>query len=373
MKAPIRSRRMVQIDAEELTSFAASIIEAFGSPPHIAEAVAESLVAADLRGHGSHGVRRLSTLYATMIADDELDPTVEPSTTQDGPTTASVDGHQGWGHYTGLQATEIAIEKAQSHTVGVVGVKNGAHMGRIGEFAERGAEEDMIVLVHVNTGGSGKNAAVPGTTDRNISVNPYAVGIPTFEALDFPLVLDIATGQVAHGKIMKRALAGKELPEDWAIDDTGAPLHDAQAYEDGVGAILPLGGEQFGHKGAAFSLALELVAGLIGDSPVHGEEAPYRVNNGAAIVAVDPEWFMDREACADRVATLAEHLRGLDYDPELVTTPGRESDHPLLPGEPEYELRRDREANGIPMDKGAIANLSETAADHGVSDLPSGF
>lgn len=364
---------MARIDARALESFAATVIQAFGSPPDIADAVAESLVAADVRGHGSHGVRRLATLYAGMIDDDELDPTVTPTIERDGPTAARIDGHHGWGHFTGRRAADLAIEKARESTVATVGVRNGAHMGRIGEFAERAAQDGIILVAFINPGGAGKMAAVPGTTDRNISVNPYAIGIPTFDALPFPIVFDAATGQVAHGKIMKRALAGDSLPEGWAIDDDGTPLTDAEAFEDGAGAILPHGGSMFGYKGAGLSLSLELLGGLIGANPVQGEDAPYRVNNGAALVAIDPEWFLDREQCRARVEALASHLRSLEYDPELIPGPGKRSDHPLLPGEPEYELRRDREENGIPLDDGAIANLNGVADEYGIEDRPAGF
>lgn len=364
---------MVRVDVGALESFATRLIGAFGSPPEIAESVAESLVAADLRGHGSHGVRRLATLYPRMIEGGDLDPAAEPTVEREGPTAAKVDGHRGWGHYTGRRAADLAIEKAAEGPVAAVGVRNGAHMGRIGEFAERAAEAGVILCAYVNTGGAGETMAVPGTTGRNVAVNPYAVGVPTFDALPFPIVLDMATGQVAHGKIMKRALAGEPLPDDWAIDDDGSLLTDAQAFEDGVGAILPLGGSGTGHKGAALSLSTELVAGLIGDHAVFGEDEFDMVNNGAAFLAVDPEWFLSREACTARVAALADYLRSLDYDPDLVTPPGKTDDHPVLPGESEYGLRRDREANGIPMDEGAVESLASVAEEHGVRELPAAF
>ncbi len=364
---------MARIAVEELKSFATALIQALGSPPEIAQVVAESLVGADLRGHGSHGVRRLSTLYPTMIDAGDLDPTAEPTIEHEGATAAKIDGQQGWGHYTGRRAVELAVEKARDGPVAAVGVKNGAHLGRIGEFVERAAMEGILAVAFVNTGGTGEMAAAPGTTDRNISVNPLAVGIPTFGAVEFPVVLDIASGQVAHGKIMKKALAGDPLPPDWAIGNDGEPLHDAQAFEDGLGAILPLGGEQFGYKGAGLSLTLELVAGLIGDNAVHGETAPFRVNNGVGLFAVDPTWFLSEEGCRNRVSALADHLREQEYDPDLVTPPGKEGTHPQLPGEPEYHHRQERESAGIPLDDGAIANLRETAADHGITDLPAGF
>jgi LDH2 family malate/lactate/ureidoglycolate dehydrogenase len=48
------------VDAERLTGFAAAVLAAVGVPDDDARLVADSLVTADLWGHQSHGVLRLS-------------------------------------------------------------------------------------------------------------------------------------------------------------------------------------------------------------------------------------------------------------------------------------------------------------------------
>ena len=359
---------MARFDPADLTAFATSLVEALGTDPAVAATVADSLVQADLRGHGSHGIRRLAEFYPAMVEAGDILPDAEPDIERLGPTMAAIDGNRGWGHRTGRVAADLAVELTADAGVGVVGVRNGAHMGRIGEFAEIGAERDVILLAFVNTGGTAPMAAAPGTTSRNVSVNPFVAGIPTFDALPFPIVLDAATGQVAHGKVMKRAVAGKPIPEGWAIDDDGTALRDADAFEAGEGAIFPLGGRAFGYKGTGLSLVLELVTGMVGGARVHGQPEESLVNNGAAMVAIDPTRFLDREACHERVAALAAHLRGLDYDPDLVPGPGATGEHVLLPGEPEYQTRTKRERDGIPLDRGAIRFLDDAAAALDVKD-----
>ena len=364
---------MPRIDATELRTFASRVIRALGSPDAVAETVADSLVAADCRGHGSHGVRRLVSFYPRMIESGNIKPSAEPVVVREAPTSARVDGQWGWGHVTGRFATDLAIEKAQANVVGIVGVNNGTHMGRIGEYAERAAASDISLVAFANTGGVGRSTALPGTASRNISANPIVVGVPSFDALPFDLVLDMSSSQTAHGKIMQRAIAGEALSENWVVDDEGAALTDAVAFEDGVGAILPLGGREFGHKGAALSLAIEAITGVIGDSPVHGEGRAPMVNNGATFVAIDSTWFVDPTDARRRISRLAAHVRDQAYDPTAVPSPGGRGDHALLPGELEYETSEDCLANGIPIDEGAISALKGIATELGIDVHPNGF
>jgi uncharacterized oxidoreductase len=364
---------MLRVTHDELETFATDLIEALGSPPEIAGTVAEALVGADLRGHGSHGTRRLATLYPEMIEDGDLDPAAEPAVERRGPTTAQVDGDNGWGHVAGERAVEVGVEAAREHAVAAVGVRNATHMGRIGAYGERAAEAGMLFVAFVNTGGTAAMAAAPGSTDRNLSVNPVAVGVPTADALEFPIVLDISTGQVAHGKIMEKAVAGEPLPEGWAIGDDGDPLTDAAAFEDGAGAVYPLGGPAFGFKGAGLSILLELFAGMVADAAVHGQEVTRGVNNAGAFLVVDPAQFGSPEAHRDRVAALADHLRSIDYRDDVPTGETMAGDRALLPGEPEHEALTERRTDGIPFDAGAVEALSDVADALGVTTRPAGF
>jgi uncharacterized oxidoreductase len=364
---------MPRIDAAELEAFATDVVEALGSPPEVAAGVAESLVAADLRGHGSHGTRRLATLYPTMIEDGDLDPAAEATVVRESPTAAQVDARNGWGHVAGRLGVDVGVEKAREHAVAAVGVRNATHMGRIGGFAERATDAGMAFVGFVNTGGTAPMAAAPGSTDRNLSVNPVSLGVPSFGALDFPAVLDIATGQVAHGKIMERAVAGDSLPEGWAIGDDGEPLTDAGAFEDGEGAIHPLGGPEFGFKGAGLSMLIELLAGIVADAAIHGQDVARGVNNAGSFLVVDPDWFGTREANRARVAALADHLGSIDYRDDVPTGETMKGESARLPGAPEHDALTERREAGIPLDPDAVAALVAVADDLGIGERPAAF
>ncbi|PSP74539.1 hypothetical protein BRC86_05545 [Halobacteriales archaeon QS_3_64_16] len=357
---------MPRVDSESLQSFARDLAEALGAPPEIAEALATSLVSADLRGHGSHGVIRFASTYRTMIEGGQLDPAATPRVvSEDGPT-GLVDGERGFGQVAGRLAADVLIERTEATGVGIVGLGNASHLGRVGEFAEQVAEEGLLFAAWVNTGGTASLVAPVGGLDRRLATNPIAFGVPSFGAVDFPIVLDMATSQVAHGKITKRAVEGKDLPPSWAIDDGGEALTDPEDFEDGTGAMAPLGGSVAGHKGFGLAVVAELFAGICGDGRVAGERSPEWVNNAATFLAIDPARFGAEPRHRERVAALLAYLRDADFSEELLPESAR-GEELLVPGEAEHRTMADREERGIPIDDRTLELLSELAAAYDVS------
>ena len=64
---------------------------AVGTPRHIANTVAGILVNANLTGHDSHGVLRIS-MYLEWMGENRLHPTVEPKVVKETDNTLVVDG-----------------------------------------------------------------------------------------------------------------------------------------------------------------------------------------------------------------------------------------------------------------------------------------
>ena len=63
----------VVVSPDGLRIFAADVVRGLGAEPDSAARVAGSLVESDLRGHTSHGVRRLVP-YAGMVDAGDIDP-----------------------------------------------------------------------------------------------------------------------------------------------------------------------------------------------------------------------------------------------------------------------------------------------------------
>lgn len=344
---------MRAVNPDSLEAFAQTAIEECGAPPEIAETVARSLVSSDLVGHSSHGVVRLPH-YAGQIEDGALDPAAMPSVEEVG-LFHQIDGGSAFGQVTGRRAVELLNETAAEHGVGVVGVRDSGHLGRIGEWADRVADEGYLFASWVNLQGGAQRIAPPGTADRRLGTNPITFAVPSFGALQFDLLYDGATSQVAHGKIIERDGSGERLPADWTISDSGDPVEYAAEFEDQIGALLPLGGTETGYKGFGLATMAELFAAIVGDGPVSTGESQDWAGNGAAFVAIDPAVFTTREAVAERVGELARYLRSAE--------PIEADEEVLLPGEPEHRTEQERRAEGIPVEDVVVDDLRTLAAD----------
>lgn len=348
---------MPTVDADVLESFSQRTLAAVGAPPETAATVASSLVDADLVGHTSHGVVRVP-YYADIVQEGSIDPAADPTVESAGPFHQLVGG-AAFGQLTGRRAVDLLVETTRERGVAAVGVSDSGHIGRIGEWAERVADEGLLFVSWVNLQGGAQRIAPHGSADRRLGTNPLTFAVPAFDALPFDPVYDGATSQVAHGKIIERDGSGESLPAAWTITESGKPVERAAEFEAGLGALLPLGGRDTGYKGFGLATMAELFAAIVGDGPVSTEPEQSWVGNGAAFLAIDPRVFSTREAVATRVEALAEHLWSADpIDDEPV----------LLPGEKEYEMRRRRVEEGVPVSETVAENLREIAVETGTED-----
>lgn len=244
---------MPTVRPERLADWTRDALITAGSTPEIARIATRSLVSADLRGHGSHGVRLLPRYldrFDPEGASDEhnrIDPTVRPRIEREAGPRILLNGQAALGRVVGHDAVETATRVSDGRGVAVVGIRDGNHLGRMGEWAERLTEAGLLSLVFVKAEAS--LVAPAGSTDRRLSTNPIAAGVPTFGALDFPIVLDAATSVAAGGKIWERARAGESLPEGWVVHEDGTTMNSPDPFVEGEGALLPLGGAVAGHKG----------------------------------------------------------------------------------------------------------------------------
>ena len=117
-------------------------------------------------------------------------------------------------------AMRAAIEQARTTHVAVAAVGNSNHCGAMDYWAAMALPHDMIGIATTN--------AIPtmapwGGVDRIVGINPLAVAIPA--GAEPPIVLDIAFGATAHGKIRVYHQKGHPIPPGWAFDAEGRPDH----------------------------------------------------------------------------------------------------------------------------------------------------
>ena len=342
----------MRFDPATLRSFSVDLLAGLGATEEIAGRVSDSLVRADVRGYGTHGVG-IIPLYAGMVEDGALDPTATPTTERGAGATVRVDGATGFGHLAAREATAEGVAVAAEYGVSVVGLRDASHIGPVGEFAERAAAEGTLFLAFTNTAGGATNTAAFGGSARKLSTNPVAFGVPTFDALAFDIVADFATSQVSGSVIREHHRTGDPLDDEWTTTEDGDPVDSPDAFMQGEGALLTLGGRTTGHKGYALSLVAELLGGLVGRNPVVGESDPEWLANGAAFVCIDPTAFLSVAAIEERIGHLADHLH--------------EEDGVRLPGEGAHRRAQANRERGVAVPEHDLVPLGELAADLGVT------
>lgn len=353
---------MVRVPVAEVERFTSSVLRELGTPADVAEMVAESLVEADLSGHHSHGVRMVG-VYAHRVDDGRIDPRARPSMVRETATTAIVDGNTAFGQVVGREAIGTVVSKAHSEAVATVGIRNASHLGRIGEWAELAAEEELAFVGFTCNPGS-RYVAVPGSSQALLSTNPVTIGLPSFGALEHPVVLDMATSQVAFGKVRERLTADEPVPGPWLASREPDDGPDS-ATEHTPGALLPLGGQISGYKGFGLAAMSELLAATVSDGWVSGQSGAFD-GNQAAFVLLDPLQFTRREAITERIREFREYVRSPDRDPDLNIGAGAYGTELLLPGEPEFLCRRDQRDKGLLIADDDAEELYALAADIGL-------
>ncbi len=223
----------------QLTTAATRILSAGGATLNDAQTVAKRLVNGNLVGHDSHGVIRLCQ-YVDQLRDGSIKSDSELTTVADFGAVTIFDANFGFGQVMAEKAIREGVAKSRSFGVSMIGLRNVAHVGRVGEWAELAAGEG-VVSVHFVNSPARPGVAPFGGRERRMSTNPICVGIPVDEKGS--LIVDMTTSSAAEGKLRVAHAAGRAVPEGWIVDKNGDPSTNPGDYYDG-GAMLPMGGAQ---------------------------------------------------------------------------------------------------------------------------------
>jgi uncharacterized oxidoreductase len=339
--------------AESLTSFARALFTAAGVPAEEADVVARSLVDANLAGHDSHGVIRVPQ-YLKALADGLLRVGVPLSVLSQTPAVLACDGGWGLGQVQAHRLLARLVPLARSVGLAAGTLRQCGHIGRLGEYGELAARQGLAFLATVNNHGFGRAVAPPGGAEGRIGTNPLCLAVPAAEA---PVVLDIGTSVCAEGKVRVAFNKGVPVPEGWLLDAEGRPTTDPGVlYREPRGTILPLGGAQ-AYKGFGLGLLLDMLAGGLTGAPCSRPEIGPRSANAVLFVLFDPARFAGAGHFATEVADLCANVRSCRPAPGGAIQ---------LPGDPERQTRQRRLAEGIPLDEGTWAQLTDLAARLGV-------
>jgi uncharacterized oxidoreductase len=346
----------MKIHRDPLCRFITAIFANAGCQAAEAERIATHLVEANLVGHDSHGVIRVPT-YVQWLKAGKVRAGQTIQIVFENDAVAVVDGQLGFGQTIGEQAVELGINKCKKHGVAVIALRNSGHLGRIGDWPLQAAQAGILSLHFVNTTGAGILVAPFGGTQRRLSANPIAAGIPIDGAA--PMLLDISACTLAEGKIRVALNKGVDVPEGCIIDSQGNPTTDPKVfYANPPGAILPIGG----HKGYGLSLLCEVLAGALTgggcSNPAHAD----KVLNGMLSIYLDSSFFQKDADFAAEIQRFIAYVKS-----SAKATPTGDI---LMPGEIEDRTKSQRSREGIEIDTTTWTQLVETAKSLGISELP---
>ena len=361
-------RAEIRVDVQHAIELITDIFKAKSCNDNEAKTIAERLAGSNLVGHDSHGIARVPR-YVEWMEKGWVFPNLKPEIVIDAGAMGCLDAKQGFGQVAGEYAVDDGILRAKKHGVSLVGLRNSGHLGRIGDWAERAADADLISFHFVNVRGS-LLVAPFGGSDRRGSTSPLAIGIPSKDKDH--IILDMATSTVAEGKVMVAQKGGKQLPPGALIDSKGKLTTKPEAMygkirddevpnpDKGTGAITAFGL----HKGSGINFMMEMLGGALTGNGVCGalnEKERRKFSNGMLSIYIEVEKMVDIDYFRKEVKSYSDFVR--------ASKPSQNNDKVLIPGDKEISTKEERLKFGLPVPPLVWENIKQTANKLNVENL----
>lgn len=342
-----------------ITDFVTDAFVGYGVPREDAEICTDVLLESDKRGIESHGCNRFKPIYIDRIVDGIQQPTTNFEILKETETTAVVDGHDGMGQVIGKKAMQMAIDKAKKYGMGMVVVRNSCHYGIAGYYATQATQQGCIGI----TGTNARPSVAPTFgVDGMFGTNPLTVGIPTDEKFDF--ILDCATSITQNGKIEYYERIKEDVHPGTVIGRNGESIEgdagDAlKKIRQGEAALTALGGigeALGGYKGYGYAMVVELLSAILQDGwygkALNGKDEdgnirPYHL--GHFFIAIDTNHFLGEDLVRAKAGEIARSIRNSTKQPG--------ADRIYTAGEKEYEIWKQREESGVPINEAVQAEI----------------
>ena len=354
-----------RLPVDRLKQFVIDLFLAAGVPQNDATTIADAMIAQEVRGNTTHGIRSVDMNLRGLVAG-RIKPKPDHIFLSDHGMTAVLDGDHGVGIVGCMKGMRHAIKKAQSGAkakegsggggIGMVIVVRNNHSLAATPYTLEATKAGMIGITFSNTKGS---MGYPGTNARAIGNTPIGFGIPT--ACGDPILYD-ACLTTSGGNLRQWIREGQQIPVSLqGLDPDGHPTTDPQLVLEG-GTPLPIGG----HKGAGLAILVEILTGVLGGAAFlsqitpRGQKDPTDKNNAVShcCLAIDIKAFMP---VSQFEARMMEFIADLKDNPLADGT-----DQIRIPGERMAQTKREWETNGIPLESDVQQKLTEWAQKLGV-------
>ncbi|MBP2236492.1 delta1-piperideine-2-carboxylate reductase [Sinorhizobium kostiense] len=331
----------IKISFEDLRALLKRIFLKAGAAQTVADILADNCAACERDGCHSHGIFRMPG-YVTNLETGWVDGRAVPTAQEVGPSFLRIDARNGFAQPS-FEAFRPQIGQIIEATgVAVVAINNSHHFSALWPELEPFAQVGFVGI-SVVTGGC--VVVPPGGRKRVLGTNPIAFATPVGGS--DPLIFDFATSNMSHGDLTIAAGAGRKVPYGTGVDRHGRLSDDPVVINDG-GGILPFGG----HKGAALSLMVEVLASALtgGKFAAEVDFTGYPEANapktGQLLIFIDPRRG-GNVGFSNRVRDLLEMLRHAGQE--------------RFPSQQRYQRRAAAMKDGIPIRAADFENLEALA------------
>ena len=342
---------------EGTKTFCQKVFAGYGFNEEESAKITEVLLDADLSGIESHGIQRLIR-YHKEITEGLVKVDAVPEIVKETPVSATIEANDAMGQLMGIQAMDLAIEKAKKCGIGMVAVRNSNHYGVAGYYTRRAAEAGLVGICMTNT----EAIMVPTFgAQAMLGTNPIAFSMP---AEPVPFTFDAATTVVPRGKLEVYAKRDGVLKDGWAMDEEGNASTDADRVLKNIigktgGGILPLGGageETSGYKGYGFAMLCEICTAIFsgGTTSNYIYKTPGRANIAHFFMAFDHGMFGEKEDLEKALSQYMQELR----DSRKALGQERIYTH----GEKEFYARQQVIEGGVSLNEKTYAEMEMIAA-----------
>ena len=159
---------------EEATQLVVKAMVRAGLSNDDARIIADHLIDCELRGVSYGGLSRALTVLERLAKP--VEPAVPMKVTQRSSISALVDGGNQVGYVVAFRGTELAIEKARAHGLGLVGVYNTWLSGMLSYYMEQITRAGLVGMAFASCAWS---VAPLESSERRFGTNPLAFGFPT--------------------------------------------------------------------------------------------------------------------------------------------------------------------------------------------------
>ena len=289
----------------------------------------------------SHGLNRFPG-FVTGLKSKQIDFRAKPEKVESFGAIERWDGKMGVGLVNAHICMQRAVEIAEVHSIGCVGLSNTNHWMRGGAYGLQAAEAGYIGICWTNT-----TRLMPpwGSAEKKIGNNPLAIAIPRDEG---HILLDMAMSQYSNGKLEVLRLQDKQLPLPGGYDTKGDLTVEPAEILDSQRA-LPIGY----WKGSGLALVLDTMASVIsGGQATHQigkQKSEYAVSQ--VFIAINASGLMGQNVLNEMVDAIINDFH--------TATPLDENENVRYPGEGMLRTRQESLEKGVLVDEAQWQALLE--------------